>query len=87
LAEHSRGGQFVAHNRALSGNPYDGYTLATFIPAIQAIIGNTLDRVIGDAGYRGHNGSPEYQFKVYAAGQKRRITVASRATTPPIPQS
>jgi transposase, IS5 family len=40
-------------------NPYDAYAPATFIPAIQVIIGNTLDRVIVDAGYRGHNGSPE----------------------------
>ena len=71
---HSRGGQFVAHVAALPGNPYDGHTLATVIPAIQAIVGNTLDRVIADAGYRGHNASPEYQFKVYTAGQKRRTT-------------
>ena len=71
---HSRGGQFVAHVAALPGNPYDGHTLATVIPAMQAILGNTLDRVIADAGYRGHNASPEYQFKVYTAGQKRRIT-------------
>ncbi len=71
---HSRGGQFVAHVAALPGNPYDGHTLATVIPAMQAILGNTLDRVIADAGYRGHNASPEYQFKVYTAGQKRRTT-------------
>jgi len=71
---HSRGGQFVAHVAALPGNPYDGHTLATVIPAMQAIIGNTLDRVIADAGYRGHNAAPEYQFKVYTAGQKRRTT-------------
>jgi IS5 family transposase len=71
---HSRGGQFVAHVAALPGNPYDGHTLATIIPAMQAILGNTLDRVIADAGYRGHNASPQYQFKVYTAGQKRRIT-------------
>jgi IS5 family transposase len=71
---HSRGGQFVAHVAALPGNPYDGHTLATVIPAMQAIIGNTLDRIIADAGYRGHNASPEYQFKVYTAGQKRRTT-------------
>ncbi len=71
---HSRGGQFVAHVAALPGNPYDGHTLATVIPAMQAIIGNTLDRIIADAGIRGHNASPEYQFKVYTAGQKRRIS-------------
>jgi len=32
--KHSRGGQFVAHVAALPGNPYDGHTLATVIPAI-----------------------------------------------------
>src|SRR5664279_1882002 len=71
---HSRGGQFVAHVAALPGNPYDGHTLATVIPAMQAIIGNTLDRVIADAGYRGHNASPEYRFRVYTASQKRGVT-------------
>jgi len=71
---HSRGGQFVAHVAALPGNPYDGHTLATVIPAAQELIGNTIERVITDAGYRGHNAPPEYQFKVYTAGQKRRVT-------------
>jgi transposase, IS5 family len=28
----------------------------------------------GDAGYRGHNAPPDYKFKVYAAGQRRRVT-------------
>ncbi|MGA7307509.1 MAG: IS5 family transposase [Pseudolabrys sp.] len=69
-----KGGQFVAHVTALPGNPYDGHTLATVIPAMQAIIGNTLERVIADAGYRGHNAPPDYKFKVYTAGQKRRVT-------------
>src|SRR5207237_141003 len=27
-----------------------------------------------DAGYRGHNAPPEYKFKVFTAGQKRRLT-------------
>lgn len=71
---HSRGGQFVAHVAALPGNPYDGHTLATVIPAIQALIGNTLDRIIADAGYRGHNAPPDHKFKVFTAGQKRRVT-------------
>lgn len=70
----SRGGQFVAHVAALPGNPYDGHTLATVIPAMEALIGNTLDRILADAGYRGHNAPPEYKFKVYTAGQKRRVT-------------
>jgi transposase, IS5 family len=57
---------------------------------MQAILGNLLDRVIADAGYRGHNASPEYQFKVYTAGQKRRITpqikcdMRRRATVEPV---
>src|SRR3974390_1668826 len=70
---HSRGGQFVAHVVALPGNPYDGHTLATIIPAMQGILGNTLDRVIADAGYSGHNAPPKYKFKTYTAGQKRRV--------------
>jgi len=77
---HSRGGQFVAHVAALPGNPYDGHTLATVIPAMQAIIANTLDRVIADAGYRGHNASPEYQFKVHTVARNAAPPRRSNAT-------
>ena len=69
-----KGGQFVAHVAALPGNPYDGHTLATVIPAMEDMIGNTIERAITDAGYRGHNAPPDYKFKVYTAGQKRRVT-------------
>jgi len=72
--KHSRGGQFVAHVAALPGNPYDGHTLAEVIPAMQTLLGTTLDRIIADAGYRGHNAPPEHRFQVYTAGQKRRVT-------------
>jgi IS5 family transposase len=48
--KHSAGGQFVAHAAALPGNPYDGHTLAEVIPAIEALIGNVLERIIADAG-------------------------------------
>src|SRR5262244_2500097 len=44
--KHSAGGQFVTHAAALPGNPYDGHTLATVIPQMQALIGNVLDRCI-----------------------------------------
>src|SRR5262245_3864255 len=44
--KHSAGGQFVAHVATLPGNPYDGHTLATVIPQMQALIGNVLDRCI-----------------------------------------
>ena len=69
-----KGGQFVAHVAALPGNPYDGHTLATVIPAMEDMIGNTIERAIADAGYRGHNAPPDYKFKIYTAGQKRRVT-------------
>jgi IS5 family transposase len=72
--KHSAGGQFVAHVAALAGNPYDGHTLANIIPDLQALVGNVLDRVIADAGYRGHNAPPEHRFRVYTAGQKRCVT-------------
>ena len=73
---HSRGGQFIAHVKALPGNPYDGHTLATVIPEIEAQIGANLSRIVADRGYRGHNAPPSHQFKVYISGQKRRVTAA-----------
>ena len=72
--KHSAGGQFVTHVAALPGNPYDGHTLAKVVPDMQALIGNVLERIITDAGYRGHNPPAEHQFRVYTAGQKRRVT-------------
>ena len=71
---HSAGGQFVTHAAALPGNPYDGHTLAKVIPAMEALLGNVLDRIVTDAGYRGHNAPPEHRFHVYTAGQKRGVT-------------
>jgi transposase, IS5 family len=67
-------GQFVAHVKALPGNPYDGHTLATVIPDLERTIGVTLRRIVADRGYRGHNAPPESKFRVYIAGQKRRMT-------------
>ena len=69
-----RGGQFVAHIKAMPGNPYDGHTLATVIPALEQTIGVELERVITDAGYKGHKAPAERRFRVYVAGQKRRLT-------------
>jgi IS5 family transposase len=71
-----RGGQFVAHVRALPGNPYDGHTLASVIPGIEAMIGAELTRVVTDAGYKGHHAPKEKRFRVYVAGQKRGLTAA-----------
>jgi IS5 family transposase len=71
---HSKGGQFVAHVKALPGNPYDGHTLETVIPDMERQIGASLSRIVADRGYRGHNAPLGYQFKVYISGQKRRVT-------------
>ena len=71
---HARGGQFVTHVKALPGNPYDGHTLATVIPEMEALIGNTIERIIADKGYRGHNAPADYKFRVFTSGQKRRMT-------------
>jgi transposase, IS5 family len=71
---HAKGGQFVTHAKALPGNPYDGHTLATVIPDMEALVGNTIKRVFADKGYRGHNAPPDYKFRVFIAGQKRRMT-------------
>jgi IS5 family transposase len=72
--KHSKGGQFVSHVAALPGNPYDGHTLAKMIPAMETLIGNIIERLIADAGYRGHNAPPDYKLRVFTSGQKRRVT-------------
>ena len=38
------------------------------------MIGNTIERLLADAGYRGHNAPTDYKFRVYTSGQKRRLT-------------
>ena len=72
----SKGGQFVAHVKALPGNPYDGHTLAVVLPEMEKQIGATIARVVADRGYRGHNAPEEHRFSVFIAGQKRRVTEA-----------
>src|SRR5919205_1064143 len=71
-----RGGQFVAHVKALPGNPYDGHTLATVIPALETSLGAELDRIVVDADYKGHNAPAERRLRVYVSGQKRGLTRA-----------
>jgi IS5 family transposase len=71
---HAKGGQFVTHAKALPGNPYDGHTLATVIPDMEALVGNTIRRAFVDKGYRGHNAPPDYKFRVVIAGQRRQVT-------------
>jgi IS5 family transposase len=72
----SKGGQFALHAKALPGNPYDGHTLATVIPDIEAGIGVEVERILADAGYKGHNAPESHKFRVYTSGQKRRMTLS-----------
>ncbi|MGX5806368.1 transposase, partial [Bradyrhizobium sp. Arg314] len=74
--ERSKGGQFALHAKALPGNPYDGHTLATVVPDMEETIGNEIGRILADAGYRGHNAPDSHKFRVFTAGQKRRVTPA-----------
>jgi len=37
-------------------------------------VGNTIERLHADAGYRGHNAPPDYKFKIYTSKQRRRVT-------------
>jgi IS5 family transposase len=62
----------------LPGNPYDGHTLARIIPAIGQLLGNAIERLRADAGYRGHNAPSDYGFKVYTSKQKRRLAPRER---------
>jgi transposase, IS5 family len=41
---------------------------------MEAIVGNTIERILADKGYRGHNAPPDYKFRVFTSGQKRRMT-------------
>jgi transposase, IS5 family len=72
----SKGGQFALHAKALPGNPYDGHTLATIIPEMEVTIGTEIERVLADAGYKGHNAPESRKFRIYTSGQKRRMTQA-----------
>jgi IS5 family transposase len=70
----SKGGQFALHAKALPGNPYDGHTLAQVIPDMEATIGAEIERILADAGYKGHNAPLSHKFRVFTQGQKRRVT-------------
>jgi IS5 family transposase len=69
-----RGGQFVLAAKALPGSPYDGHTLQIVIPHVEGIIGNEIQRIIGDKGYRGHGAPAPYDMRVYVSEQRRGVT-------------
>ncbi|ESZ57342.1 hypothetical protein X727_32470 [Mesorhizobium sp. L103C119B0] len=74
--QRSKGGQFALDAKALPGNPYDGHTLAAIIPDMEKTIGSEIGHILADAGYRGHNAPDSNKFRVFTAGQKRRVTPA-----------
>ena len=41
---------------------------------MEALIGNIIERLVLDKGYRGHNAPPQYKFRAFISGQKRRVT-------------
>jgi hypothetical protein len=47
-----------------------------FWPAHHELVGNTLERLHTDAGYRGHNAPLEYKFEICTSKQKHRVTSA-----------
>jgi transposase, IS5 family len=42
--------------------------------SMEALVGNTIARILTDKGYRGHNAPPDYKFRVFISGQKRGVT-------------
>ena len=67
----SPGGQFVLHEAALPGIPYDGHTLRAAIEDTQPLTGREIERVHVDKGYRG-NDTPKPR-SVFISGQKRGV--------------
>jgi IS5 family transposase len=47
--------------------------LATVIPEMETLVGSTLNRIIADRGYLGHNAPPDHKFRVFISGQKRGV--------------
>ena len=64
----------MAHVAALPGDPYDGHTLAKVVPEITQQIGVGLQRIVADAGYRGHNAPKNQGLSGFTSGQKRGVT-------------
>lgn len=54
VAVSSRGGWFVGA-KSFKGSPYDGHTLGAQMKQVERMIGNTVDEVHVDMGYRGHD--------------------------------
>jgi hypothetical protein len=82
---HGKGGEFVTDVKALPGNPYDGRTLATVIPDMEALVGNTIARILADKRYRGQRSwrCNQRSFVCEIVGEiGRQMRTASRLIPP-----
>ena len=70
VATTNRGG-FVIGIRALSGNPYDGHTLAEALEQVETLTDRRPGMAFVDRGYRGHGVE---DVKVFISGAKRGVT-------------
>ena len=43
---------------------------------MERTIGARIERILADAGYKGHNAPLSHKFRVFTTGQKRRMTPA-----------
>ena len=62
---------FVVGMRAMSGNPYDGHTLAEALEQVETLTDQCPDLAVVDRGYRGHGVE---KTMVLIAGQRRGLT-------------
>ena len=70
VATTNRGG-FVVGMRALSGNPYDGHTLAEALEQVEILTDQKPELAFVDRGYRGHGVE---NVKVFLSGARRGVT-------------
>lgn len=66
---------FVVGMQALSGNPYDGHTLAGALEQVERLTGQKPQRCFVDRGYKGHGVK---DAEVFISGQRRGLTPTIR---------
>jgi hypothetical protein len=47
---------------------------------MEKLVGNIIERLLTDKGYRCHNAPPDYRFRVCISGQKRDVTPSIKRT-------
>lgn len=69
-----KGGQYAVPAKTPPGKPYDGRTLETVILDIEKTTGATLQRILADDGYTGHNAPGIYKLRTFTASHIRWVT-------------